>query len=100
LYNEHKVVLQLSVIESFGVSVAEAMSCGCVPVVSAVGGLKEVVKSDYGHLVGRNQTPEIGDAITDAMNTFDEKSVLAQEMVMKNFSVKDREQKLIDFIEA
>ncbi len=38
------VFVQASRIESFGLSVTEAMACVCVPVCSAVGGLKDQVK--------------------------------------------------------
>ena len=98
LYNEHKVVLQLSVIESFGVSVVEAMACGCVPVVSAVGGLKEVVKSDYGYLVDRNHTDNIRDSVLDAFKTYDKKSDLAQQKVLADFSDEDRKKAILNAI--
>ncbi len=41
-YREARVYAQLSMRESFGVALAEAMACGCVPVVSDAGALPEV----------------------------------------------------------
>ena len=38
-----KVYAQFSTMESFGCSVAEAMLCGCVPIVTKIGALPEVV---------------------------------------------------------
>ncbi len=43
MYSRAKVYVQASVHESFGCSVAEAMLCGCTPVVSRHGALPEVV---------------------------------------------------------
>lgn len=42
-FKEAKVYCQLSRTESFGMSLLEAMACGCVPVVSDRGALPEVV---------------------------------------------------------
>lgn len=42
-YKEASMYLQLSIEETFGVAVAEAMVCGCIPIVSPGGALPEVV---------------------------------------------------------
>jgi len=42
LYNASKYYAQLSVYESFGIALAEAMSCGCLPIVSDVGVMKDI----------------------------------------------------------
>jgi len=42
-YQRAKVCCQLSFVESFGVALAEAMACGCVPVVTQRGALPEIV---------------------------------------------------------
>ncbi len=52
-YLRSKYYSQLSLSESFGVSVAEAMYHGCIPIVTNVGGLPEVV-GDTGFIVKRN----------------------------------------------
>ena len=44
-YQRAKVYLQLSYHEGFGVSVVEAILCGCIPIVSDKGALPEVVGS-------------------------------------------------------
>lgn len=43
LYRRATAYCQLSRDETFGVSVVEAMACGCAPVVTSAGGLPEVV---------------------------------------------------------
>jgi glycosyltransferase involved in cell wall biosynthesis len=52
-YLRSKYYCQLSLSESFGVSVAEAMNHGCIPIVSNEGGLPEVV-GDTGYIVKRD----------------------------------------------
>jgi glycosyltransferase involved in cell wall biosynthesis len=50
IYNQHQFYLQLSVSEGFGISVVEAMMCGCIPIVSAVGILPGIV-GPYGYVL-------------------------------------------------
>lgn len=98
VYNQSKIVLQLSVLESFGVAVVEGMACGCVPVTSNVGGLKELSNSSFGYKIDRANTPEICDAIIDGINTFNEKYLLASAEVTKRFNSKTREKAIADLI--
>ena len=44
-YNKANIYCQFSRRESFGLACAEAILCGCVPIVSNVGGLKEIVQN-------------------------------------------------------
>lgn len=44
-YKNADIYCQFSRKESFGLSCAEAILCGCVPIVSDVGGLKEIVEN-------------------------------------------------------
>ena len=64
--NRSKVFCQLSVRESFGVSVAEAMAHGCVPVVTGVGNLPALV-GDTGFIVPFGDIPTTVDAIESAL---------------------------------
>lgn len=52
-YNNHSFYLQLSNSESFGLSLCEAMLCGCIPIVSNVGMMTKIVDND--ELVLKNQ---------------------------------------------
>ena len=48
LYCKSSIYLQLSIDESFGMAVVEAMACGCIPIVSQYGALTEIVPgSDF-----------------------------------------------------
>jgi glycosyltransferase involved in cell wall biosynthesis len=91
-YQKAKVYCQLSTHESFGVAVAEAMSCGCVPVVTRKYSLPEIV-GDTGFYVPYNDPEATAEAIEKALRS--DKGVKARERVQKNFSLKTREKKLI-----
>jgi glycosyltransferase involved in cell wall biosynthesis len=92
-YQKAKVYCQLSVQESFGVALAEAMSCGCIPVVSKAYSLPEVA-GDSGFYVPCD--PEkIANAIRIALISDNSK---ARKRVVKSFSLEKREQRLVDEI--
>lgn len=66
-YNDADIYCQFSRIESFGLACAEAILCGCVPIVSNVGGLKEIVQnSDL--IVDLNNFPNIIKTIKKTLN--------------------------------
>lgn len=66
LLAESSVYVQLSAHEGFGVSVAEAMACGCIPVVSDRYSLPEVV-GDIGAVVSYGDAGAAADAIRTAV---------------------------------
>src|SRR5947209_9561398 len=61
-YHKASAYCQLSMDETFGVATAEAMSCGCIPVVSDVPSLEEVTRGRE-YIVDRNIPESISDAI-------------------------------------
>lgn len=65
-YQRASVYVQASLHEGFGLSVAEAMTAGCIPVVSRAGALPEVVGDD-GLLVDPAYPNTIGSAIVAAL---------------------------------
>ncbi len=94
-YQEAKVYGQLSYHESFGVALAEAMSCGCVPVVTNRFALPEVAGdtgyfADYGDVDGTVEA--IGKAL-DATN-----GEKCRKRIQENFSIEIREKKLLQVI--
>lgn len=66
IMQETLVYCQLSYMEGFGVALAEAMACECVPVVTARGGMKEVV-GDTGIVVPYGDVEATVKAIKYAM---------------------------------
>jgi glycosyltransferase involved in cell wall biosynthesis len=91
-YQKAKVYCQLSTHESFGVALAEAMSCSCVPVVTRKYALPEVV-GDTGFYVPYNHPKATPEAIRKALES--DKGMQARERVNRHFSLKTRERKLI-----
>jgi len=97
IYNTSKVVCQLSTIESFGIAVAEAMACQCIPIVNNVGGLKEVV-ADKGYRVNRDDYNEVAESVKDAIHHFDEKCKFVDAFIQEKFSRKEREMRLLEIV--
>jgi len=67
-YQKAKIYAQLSRIESFSVATVEAMLCGCIPVVTKVGALPEVV-GDAGFYVPYGDITATVKAIKEAMHS-------------------------------
>jgi glycosyltransferase involved in cell wall biosynthesis len=91
-YQKAKVYCQLSTQESFGVALAEAMACGCVPVVTRKYALPEIVGAT-GFYVPYNDPMATAEAIKKALKS--DKGMQARERVQNYFSLKYREKKLI-----
>jgi len=91
-YQSAKVYCQLSTQESFGVALAEAMSCCCVPVTTRRYALPEVV-DDTGFYVPYDDPKATADAIRNALKS--DKGIKARNRIKKCFSIKTREKKLI-----
>lgn len=91
-YQKAKVYCQLSAHESFGVALAEAMSCSCVPVVTRRYALPEIV-GDTGFYVPYNDPEATAEAIKKALKSNSGKK--ARERIKKHFSLEAREGGLI-----
>jgi len=92
------VYCQFSIEERFGVSVAEAMSCGCIPVITPVNALREVV-GDAGYIVDVSDTQSIIDAIRSAIeapNSF-RQSVSG---AAAKFDITERGKKLLAIVDS
>ena len=96
-YRRAKVYCQLSYRESFGVALAEAMSCECVPVVTDRGALPEVV-GDTGFVVPYGDADATAAAIVKALPS-DARGRAARIRVQKEFSLEERKQKIQRIIE-
>lgn len=95
-YQKAKVYCQLSYRESFGVALAEAMACGCVPVVTERGALPEVV-GDTGFYVPYGDEKATADGIKKALKSGN--GSIASERIRRIFSLNKREIALIEAIE-
>jgi len=91
-YRRAKVYCQLSYYESFGVALAEAMACECVPVVTDKGALPEVA-GDVGFYVPYGDPEATAEAIRKALNCAKGKE--ARERIKRVFPQQEGESKLI-----
>jgi glycosyltransferase involved in cell wall biosynthesis len=93
--NRAKVYCQLSVRESFGLAIAEAMALGCVPVVSDAGNMPSLV-GDTGIVVPVKDVDAAVDAIRKASSS--ESGAKARERALAQFTLDVREKALVDKI--
>ncbi len=87
-----KVYVQPSVHESFGCSVAEAMLCGCVPVVSRRAALPEVV-GEAGEYTEALEPAALADAISRAFASGG--GAAARERILREFPLSRRREALL-----
>lgn len=92
ILNRSKCYLQLSKRESFGVAVIESMACGCIPVVTNIGGLTEAV-GDAGITVEPGDWDDVVKAIEQEYDP--SKGALARQRVLKLFDSSVREDKVL-----
>jgi len=96
ILSKTKVYCQLSMRESFGLSVLEAMRFGCIPVVTDSGALPEVI-GNTGYLTEYGNVEKTIDAIKDAIAEGDPNKII--ERAKNVFSLKIRESKISTIIE-
>jgi glycosyltransferase involved in cell wall biosynthesis len=92
-FTEAAVYVQASRHEGFGVAVAEAMLAGCVPVVTTVGALPEVV-GDIGVQVSDQDPDRLAEAIRAAEAMGPEMGGRARERILSEFPLEERRRKL------
>ncbi len=90
-YYQHAwVYCQPSRIESLSVTAGEAMMCGCVPVVTKVGGMPEVVE-DVGYIIPAEDSKALSNAIAKALIKYRTNDKKPREVATKVFSISTRE---------
>lgn len=94
-YQKARVYCQLSYRESFGLSLAEAMACSCIPVVTGNTALTELV-GDTGFYVPYDDPKATAEAIKLALKS--DKGEEARERIVTNFPLQKRAAELINVI--
>lgn len=96
-YKTASTYVQASIHEGFGLSVAEAMLGGCVPVTTAAGSLPEVT-GDLGVRIKSTEPGEIAAAIETAMAYSDEQRARIRTRILRQFPLTNRTEQLIALI--
>jgi glycosyltransferase involved in cell wall biosynthesis len=97
-YQKAKVYVQVSAHEGFGISIAEAMACECVPVVTKKAAIPEVV-GNAGYYVPFNDPKATAEAIERALKD-ERKGKKARERINALFTLERREKELKRIIET
>ncbi|MBC8509828.1 MAG: glycosyltransferase family 4 protein [Chloroflexi bacterium] len=90
-YRKASVYVQASLHEGFGISVAEAMLAGCIPAVTRVGALPEVV-GDAGVYLADNTPDGVAKGINKALLMGQEKQIYARERILQLFHLEKRKE--------
>ncbi len=98
-YQAASVYFQGSRHEGFGVAVAEAMACGCIPVVTRAGALPEVV-GDSGFYLADFQADSAVTAIRAALEASDERRHSIRRRVVDLFGIEQRRHNLCTEIQS
>jgi glycosyltransferase involved in cell wall biosynthesis len=100
IYNQTEFYLQLSNYEGFGVSLCEAMLCGCIPIGSKVNEIPKII-GDTGFILEKRDPELLIDLLLKVMSEEynDECREKARKRIMSNFSLESRKQKIFDTIE-
>lgn len=97
-FQRASVYVQASLYEGFGVAVAEAMLCGCIPVVTRVAALPEVI-GDAGVYVSSQEPQALAEGVSRALMLDQSWRVRARERVARKFPLSQRASVLYDVIQ-
>ena len=96
-YAAHTFYLQLSMWEGFPSAPCEAMLCGCVPIVSRVAAMPEIV-GDAGFILDRKEPQALFELVEKALaSDLDALSVRARQRIMERYPPTERE-KLLELV--
>ena len=99
IYNEAKFYLQLSIFEGFGVALCEAMSSGCIPIVSNANILPYII-GKTGYVVDQIDADILEKKLIQIHNEYNVKmGQEARNRIIKNFSVDKRSQQLHEVLD-
>lgn len=94
---ESKVYVQVSAHEGFGCALAEAMLCGCVPVVTDRGAIPEVV-GETGFYVKYDSPRETAARILEGAGSSELASRAARDRICRLFPLKKRREALVNAV--
>ncbi|MEX9851019.1 MULTISPECIES: glycosyltransferase [Providencia] len=104
LYEKSFIILNLSIpedwTETFGLSILEGMSYGCVPIVPPAGGPLEIVNPDFGYYIHSNHVDKISKIINDLSCNYNEWYKKSQSALNKSneFSFQEYTKSINNFL--
>lgn len=100
LYNQHQFYVQLSMVEGFGVSLCEAMLCGCIPIVSA-GGMMDEIIGQTGQVVSKKRIDILQTEVNNAINNYHlDKTYEARNRICNSYPLEKRRDSLYFFLSS
>jgi glycosyltransferase involved in cell wall biosynthesis len=96
-YRKAAVYVQPSLHEGFGLSVAEAMLAGCVPVTTGVGALPEVT-GEWGERLQGADPEQISQGVRAALAYPEEARARIRRQILEKFPMKNRREQLEQII--
>lgn len=100
-YNKSRFYFQLSIFEGFGCALCEAMLCGCIPIVSSVNQLPDIVGDSGYVLLGRNAVL-LQEIIKKALasESTPELQNMARTQVLSRYTLAMRKKNLLSFLRS
>lgn len=97
-YSESEFYLQLSMSEGFPNALCEAMLCECIPIVSNVGAMPEIIDKE-GFILKDKDIKRLEELVRTALSS-DQKtlSLNARKRIIENYQESEREKKLLGLI--
>jgi glycosyltransferase involved in cell wall biosynthesis len=95
-YHAASAYCQLSIDETFGLATAEAMSCGCIPVVSRIPSLEEVTGGTE-YIIDRKNIGTVAEAIRKSFSADNAERKKCSDHV-KKFDIENRAEKLLELV--
>ncbi|MCH7414273.1 glycosyltransferase family 4 protein [Belliella sp. R4-6] len=100
ILNQHQFYLQLSTSEGFPNALAEAMLCGCVPIGSAVGDIPAII-GNTGLILENRDFEKLKNLVQMVdRDLFSEKSKLARDRIVSEFSFEKRKNALLSLFKS
>ncbi len=101
IYNQHRYYLQLSMSESFGLSLCESILCGCIPIVSEVGMMPDIIE-DFGHILHEKNVKHLETLIKNCIGQHVQNNLIQMEKrrskVVSRFELVIRKEALMRVI--
>jgi glycosyltransferase involved in cell wall biosynthesis len=98
IYNKHEFYIQVSMSEGFPNAICEAMTCGCIPIGSNVGGLPDII-GDSGYILYKRDVEEFKELLKKAISS--DKKILsekARQRILINYPKDLREKQLLSLL--